>query len=86
MKKRKALGLHPKPIDDSQLLSEIIDQIKDLENNNRKDSLNFFIYNVLPGTTSAAGVKAEFLKDIITGKVIVSEISSDFRHLNNCLI
>ena len=48
------------------LLSEIIDQIKDLENNNRKDSLNFFIYNVLPGTTSAAGVKAEFLKDIIT--------------------
>ena len=78
IEERKALGLHPKPIDDSQLLSEIIDQIKDLENNNRKDSLNFFIYNVLPGTTSAAGVKAEFLKDIITGKVIVSEISSDF--------
>ena len=78
IEERKALGLHPKPIDDSQLLSEIIDQIKDLENNNRKDSLNFFIYNVLPGTTSAAGVKAEFLKDIITGKVVVSEISSDF--------
>ena len=78
IEERKALGLHPKPIDDSQLLSEIINQIKDLENNNRKDSLNFFIYNVLPGTTSAAGVKAEFLKDIITGKVIVSEISSDF--------
>ena len=78
IEERKALGLHPKPIDDSQLLSEIIDQIKDLENKNRKDSLNFFIYNVLPGTTSAAGVKAEFLKDIITGKVVVSEISSDF--------
>ena len=78
IEERKAMGLHPKPIDDSQLLSEIIDQIKDLENNNRKDSLNFFIYNVLPGTTSAAGVKAEFLKDIITGKVVVSEISSDF--------
>lgn len=78
IEERKALGLHPKPIDDSQLLSEIIDQIKDLENNNRKDSLNFFIYNVLPGTTSAAGVKAEFLKDIITGNVVVSEISSDF--------
>ena len=72
------MGLHPKPIDDSKLLSEIIDQIKDIENQNRKDSLNFFIYNVLPGTTSAAGVKAEFLKEIITGKVVVSEISIDF--------
>ena len=78
IEKRKALGLHPKPIDDSKLLSEIIDQIKDIENQNRKDSLNFFIYNVLPGTTSAAGVKAEFLKEIITGKVVVSEISIDF--------
>ena len=28
-------------------------------------SLNFFIYNTLPGTTSAAGVKAAFLKEII---------------------
>ncbi|MGB2116330.1 MAG: bifunctional aconitate hydratase 2/2-methylisocitrate dehydratase [Flavobacteriaceae bacterium] len=78
IEERKTLGLHPKPIDDSKLLSEIIDQIKDIENQNRKDSLNFFIYNVLPGTTSAAGVKAEFLKDIITGKVVVSEISTDF--------
>ena len=78
IEERKALGLHPKPIDDSKLLSEIIDQIKDIENQNRKDSLNFFIYNVLPGTTSAAGVKAEFLKEIITGKVVVSEISIDF--------
>ena len=78
IEERKTLGLHPKPIDDSKLLSEIIDQIKDIENQNRKDSLNFFIYNVLPGTTSAAGVKAEFLKEIITGKVVVSEISIDF--------
>ena len=78
IEERKTLGLHPKPIDDSKLLSEIIDQIKDIENQNRKDSLNFFIYNVLPGTTSAAGVKAEFLKDIITGKVVVTEISIDF--------
>ena len=78
IEERKALGLHPKPIDDSKLLSEIIDQIKDIENQNRKDSLNFFIYNVLPGTTSAARVKAEFLKEIITGKVVVSEISIDF--------
>ena len=78
IEERKTLGLHPKPIDDSKLLSEIIDQIKDIENQDRKDSLNFFIYNVLPGTTSAAGVKAEFLKDIITGKVVVSEISTDF--------
>ena len=60
-------------------MSEIIDQIKDVENQkNRKDSLNFLIYNVLPGTTSAAVVKAQFLKDIITSKVIVSEISTDF--------
>ena len=26
-----------------------------------------FIYNVLPGTTSAAGTKAQFLKEIISG-------------------
>ena len=59
---RKGQGLHPKPIDGAELLSEIIEQIKDVDNKHRELSLNFFIYNVLPGTTSAAGVKAKFLK------------------------
>ena len=75
---RKTEGLHPKPIDDGVLLTEIIGQIIDEKNEHRKDSLNFFIYNVLPGTTSAANVKAKFLKDIILGKFTVSEISKDF--------
>lgn len=38
---RKSKGLHPKPIDGAELLSEIIAQIKDSGNPNRKDSLNF---------------------------------------------
>ncbi len=75
---RKSLGLHPKPIDGAELLSEIISQIREVDNIYREDSLNFFIYNVLPGTTSAAGVKAKFLKEIILGKEIVKEISPAF--------
>ena len=76
---RKAeLGLNPKPIDSAELLSEIIDQIKDTGNEHREDSLNFFIYNTLPGTTSAAGVKAKFLKEIILGEQAVEEISAEF--------
>ncbi|WP_258103343.1 bifunctional aconitate hydratase 2/2-methylisocitrate dehydratase [Marinoscillum sp. MHG1-6] len=78
IEERKAQGLHPKPIDGGELLSEIIDQIKDLNNPHRKDSLNFFIYNTLPGTTSAAGVKAEFLKEIILGESVVEEITPAF--------
>jgi len=78
IEERKGLGLHPKPIDDAKLLSEIIAQIKDLDNPFRGDSLNFFIYNVLPGTTSAAGVKAKFLKEIILGETVVKEISVAF--------
>ena len=78
IEKRKGQGLHPKPIDGAELLSEIIAQIKDLNNVNRKNSLNFFIYNVVPGTTSAADVKAKFLKEIILGNQTVSEISKDF--------
>ena len=46
IEERKGQGLHPKPIDGAELLSEIIAQIKDLSNANRVDSLNFFIYNV----------------------------------------
>ncbi|MGB5419963.1 hypothetical protein, partial [Algibacter sp.] len=75
IEERKGQGLHPKPIDGAELLSAIIDQIKDLGNKYRADSLNFFIYNVLPGTTSAAGVKAKFLKEIILGQEVVKEIT-----------
>ena len=76
--KRKENGLNPKPIDNGELLSEIIDQIVDLNHIDRKDSLNFFIYNVIPGTTSAARVKAAFLKQIIVGDINLKEISPDF--------
>ena len=78
IEERKGQGLHPKPIDSADLLSEIIAQIKDTNNPNRKDCLNFFIYNTLPGTTSAAGKKAYFLKDIILGKEMVAEITPAF--------
>ncbi|NQZ70972.1 MAG: bifunctional aconitate hydratase 2/2-methylisocitrate dehydratase, partial [Lentisphaeria bacterium] len=75
---RKKEGLHPKPIDSTELTEAIINNIKDEANPHRKDSLDFFIYNTLPGTTSAAAVKAVFLKDIILAKVTVSEISQEF--------
>ncbi|WP_225034590.1 bifunctional aconitate hydratase 2/2-methylisocitrate dehydratase [Winogradskyella sp. SM1960] len=78
IEERKDQGLHPQPIDGAELLSKIIDQIKDVDNEYREDSLNFFIYNVLPGTTSAAGVKAKFLKEIILGESIVEEITPAF--------
>ncbi|SMO80999.1 aconitase [Chryseobacterium rhizoplanae] len=78
IEERKTQGLHPKPIDGAELLSEIITQIKDSGNADRSDSLKFFIYNTLPGTTSAAGVKAKFLKEIILGESIVEEISPAF--------
>ncbi|UPZ17695.1 bifunctional aconitate hydratase 2/2-methylisocitrate dehydratase [Flavobacterium humidisoli] len=78
IEERKNQGLHPKPIDGAELLSEIIAQIKDVDNANREDSLKFFIYNTLPGTTSAAGEKAKFLKEIILGQSIVAEITPAF--------
>ncbi len=78
IEERKAQGLHPKPIDGAELTSAIIAQIKDTENPNREDSLNFFIYNTLPGTTSAASVKAKFLKEIILGESVVAEITPAF--------
>jgi len=71
IEERKGQGLHPKPIDGAELLSEIINQIKDVNNEYREDSVKFFIYNTLPGTTSAAGVKAKFLKEIILGEATV---------------
>ena len=78
IKDRKEKGLNPKPIDGSKLLNEIISQIKDINHIYRKQSLDFFIYNVLPGTTPAASVKSSFLKEIILGKVKIEEINSDF--------
>ena len=78
VEERKKEGLNPKPIEDSDLLKIIIDQIKDENHQYRKESINFFIYNVLPGTTKAAKTKAEFLKDIILEKYILEEISTDF--------
>ena len=78
IEERKNQGLHPKPIDSAELLSAIIAQIKDTANEYRADSLNFFIYNTLPGTTSAAGVKAQFLKEIILGESVVEEITPAF--------
>lgn len=78
IEERKTQGLHPKPIDEAELLSEVITQIKDSSNEHREDSLKFFIYNTLPGTTSAAGVKAKFLKEIILGEATVKEITASF--------
>ena len=75
---RKTRGLNPKPIEDAALVTELIAQITDADNAHRAQSLDFFIYNTLPGTTSAAGAKAGFLKDIILGNVRVDEITADF--------
>ena len=75
---RKTQGLSPKPIDGSELIAQIITQIKDESNEHRAQSLDFFIYNTLPGTTSAAGEKAAFLKEIIVGEYTVEEISPSF--------
>ena len=75
---RKEQELHPKPIDSGELVAEIITQIKDSGNEHREDSLNFLIYNTLPGTTSAAVEKATFLKEIIMGSSVIEEISPTF--------
>ena len=75
---RKKQDLKPKPIDDGELIKEIILNIEDEKNIFRKDSLNFFIYNTLPGTTSAASEKSKFLKKIILGKITINEISKSF--------
>ena len=78
IEERKSQGLHPKPIDDAELLGELIGHIKDVTSEHRTDALDFFIFNVLPGTTSAAAIKAEFLKEIILGDSEVAEISTDY--------
>ena len=75
---RRIQGLAPKPIDDGGLVFEIIALIQDAGSEHRADALKFFIYNTLPGTTSAAAVKAGFLKQIILGEVTVPEITPAF--------
>ncbi|MGB2322576.1 MAG: bifunctional aconitate hydratase 2/2-methylisocitrate dehydratase, partial [Candidatus Puniceispirillaceae bacterium] len=75
---RKTQGLKPKPIDDGGLVKELIAQIRQAGNAHRAASLDFLIYNTLPGTTSAAGEKAAFLKEIILGETVVEEISPAF--------
>lgn len=78
IEERKAQGLNPKPIDSGDLIAEIISQIKDPGNKHRKLSLDFLIYNTLPGTTSAAAEKANFLEEIILGTAVVEEIPPAF--------
>ncbi len=77
IKERQSQGLNPQPIDNGALLAEIVAQIKAPSSEYKKDSLIFFTYNTLPGTTSAAVVKANFLKEIILGESVVEEISVD---------
>ena len=75
---RAGQGLAPKPIDDGALLADIIALIRDAGSEHRAEALKFFIYNTLPGTTSAAAVKAAFLKQIILGDAVVPEITPAF--------
>ena len=75
---RKTQGLHPKPIEDAALVEELIERINDVAHEHRAGALHFFIYNTLPGTTTAAGVKARFLKEIILGTSVVAEITPTF--------
>jgi len=74
---RASEGLHPLPINGAELVNELIAQIKEDNHEYRKDSLHYFIYNVLPGTTAAATVKAAFLKEIILGKYVINEMNSE---------
>ena len=75
---RKKQGLHAKPIDNLSLMEEIIQQIKDDNNVYRKESLHYFIYNTLPGTTGSASAKAGFLKDIALNK---NELKKNYHSL-----
>ena len=74
---RAKLGLGAKPIDQGNLLEEIIDIILTTKSSSRDDAVKHFIYNVLPGTTSAASVKAKFLKRLILKEDSVKEIDQE---------
>ena len=75
---RQADGLQAKPIDSAELTTEIIEIIQDPASPHREEALRLFTFNTLPGTTSAAGSKAQFLKQLVTGEVILGEISPAF--------
>ena len=62
---RSKLGLGPKPIDQGDLIIEIINILLGPKVPCRSDALYHFTYNTLPGTTDAATVKAKFLKRLI---------------------
>ena len=62
IEERESQGLSPKPIDRADLLAEIITQIKDTSNEHRNASIDFFIFNTLPGTTPQQEKKQAFLK------------------------
>ena len=75
---RKGQDLHPKPIEDAPLVQELIALISTPSHEHREQALDFFIRNTLPGTTSAAGAKAQFLKEVVLGTVNVPEITPAF--------
>ena len=78
IEEREKIGLSPKPIDSGDLINEIITNIVDKKSKHRNKSLEFLIYNTLPGTTEAALNKANFLKDIILEKIKIKEITQSF--------
>ncbi len=75
---RSKLGLGPKPIDQGDLLEEIINIILEPNSPNRNDAVKHFIYNTLPGTTGAASVKAKFLKKLILKSELLDEIDQNY--------
>ena len=74
IEERKKIGLSPKPIDSGDLINEIIANIVDKKSKHRNKSLEFLIYNTLPGTTEAALNKANFLKGIILEKIKIEHL------------
>ena len=60
--KRKEFGLSPKPIESSEILNEIIKDIKRNGSSTTKESLNHLIFNTLPGTTPQQKLKLSFSK------------------------
>ncbi len=74
---RQEDGLHAKPIDSAELIGEIVEIIQDRASPHREDALRLFTFNTLPGTTSAAGVKAQFLKQILTKEQVIDEITPE---------
>ena len=75
---RQEQALKAKPIERAEMVEELVKHIENTDSPHREAALDFFIYNTLPGTTSAAGVKAQFLKKIILGEAVVDEISPTF--------